>query len=321
MYGLSTSQLQALYDGARKWFTLSYGLAGPITFFIDAPFGRFTPTEGSLFHSNWLIVDGIKSWIIMEIVSPMFFLYTFANAPFSGGVRPALTPGNPLSLLVGAYLLHYLNRAIISPLHTPSRSKSHIIAPAAAVAFNTLNGSLLGAFLSSLNAPTQSAAHRTSFWVGMALWLVGFVGNVVHDEILLNLRRKAKSKGKDKNETNGATTTGEHYAIPYGLLYRYISYPNYFCEWVEWLGFAIAADPRPLSANYSSLLHFSTWTNALSPASPASAFFPLLSPPWIFLVVELATMYPRAYRGHQWYLNKFGESYPKERKIVIPFLY
>ncbi|KAF7292962.1 S5A-REDUCTASE domain-containing protein [Mycena indigotica] len=388
MYGLSTEQLVGLYNNARKWFTLGNFLVGPVTFFIDAPFGRFTPAEGSFFHGMFL-VDGIKAWIVMELVSPTFFLYTFFNAPLSGGVVPSVTLGSPLSLLVGAYFIHYLNRAILSPLRTPSRSKAHLITPAIAVVFNTFNGSLLGAFFSSPDAPQYSAFSRTSFWVGLALWAWGFVGNVVHDEILLNLRRKSNSKGKAKesNETvkgtatngqlnghtnghangkvngytngtasggsangtangkangnangnangkrtnghaNGKTngeskSVGEHYAIPYGLLYQWISYPNYFCEWIEWLGFAIAADPRLLNAAVSgsrAILQPATWKTALT--GPAAAFFPLLSPPWIFFFAEIILMYPRAYRGHLWYLNKFRDSYPKERRIVIPFLH
>ena len=73
------------------------------------------------------------------------------------------------------------------------------------------------------------------FWPGVALWFAGFVGNIVHDEILLNLRRKTMHGPDGK----------PHYAIPYGYLYRWVSYPNYLCEWVEWAGFALAAAPFP----------------------------------------------------------------------------
>ncbi|KAJ7056993.1 3-oxo-5-alpha-steroid 4-dehydrogenase-domain-containing protein [Mycena amicta] len=306
MYGLSTAQLQLLYNGARKWFTLGSFVVGPVTLFIDAPFGRFTPSEGSIFHGIFL-VDGIKSWIIMELVSPTFFLYTFFNAPLSGGVRPSVTLRQSHSACSSLHTSSTTSTARFSPRfalprapkHTSSRPHSHVM-------FNTFNGSLLGAFFSSPNTPQPSAFARTSFWIGLVMWAWGFVGNVVHDEILLNIRRKAKSK--------------EHYAIPHGLLYRWVSFPNYFCEWVEWLGFAIAADPRLFDAAVSgsrALLQISTWKTAL--AGPSSAFFPLLSPPWIFFFAELVLMYPRAYRGHQWYLNKFGDRYPKERKIVIPF--
>ncbi|KAJ7028711.1 hypothetical protein C8F04DRAFT_1118437 [Mycena alexandri] len=275
MFGLLPAQLPLLYDAARKWFTVGCLVIAPIHVFIDAPFGRFTPSKNSIFQSDIFIVDG---------------------AHFRSSFRPS-------SLLVGAYLIHYLNRALASPLRTPSRSKSHIIVPLFAVVFNTFNGSLLGSFLSSPSAPQPSAfcAPQLLDW---------------HDSILLNIRRHAKTKGKAKEA--GTTSPGEHYAIPHGLLYRYISYPNYFCEWVEWLGFAIAADPRLMYAIARGSWSLPTWSTLIH--GPPSAFLPLLSPAWIFLASEIILMYPRAYRGHLWYLNKFGDNYPKERKIVIPFL-
>ncbi|KAF7343419.1 S5A-REDUCTASE domain-containing protein [Mycena venus] len=314
MFGLSPPHLQLLYDGARKWFALGCFAATPLVFCINVPMGRHTRT---MQHSIFL-VDGKKSWIIMELISPAFFLYAFFNAPLSPGTGTrSLSLGSPQGLLVGAYLIHYLNRALVSPLRTPSRSKSHIIIPLFATAFNIFNGSLLGAFLSSPSAPQQSAFALPSFWIGLALWAAGFVGNIAHDEILLNIRRRAKSKGKAKDDA-GSTTEDGHYAIPHGLLYRYITYPNYFCEWVEWFGFAIAADPRLLQVLASGKISLPSWSTVTH--GPSSAFLPLMSPPWIFFATEIVLMLPQAYRGQRWYLNKFGDRYPKERKIVIPFV-
>jgi 3-oxo-5-alpha-steroid 4-dehydrogenase 1 len=165
-------------------------------------------------------------------------------------------------------------------------------------------------------------APRTTFYAGLVLWAVGLAGNIWHDEILLNIRRKAKSKGKAKAD---GTSKGEHYAIPQGGLYSLISYPNYFCEWIEWLGFALAASPLPFqlagltaSSILSSLLRPQTYLDIWN--NPGHQFAPSLSPPWIFLISEIFLMLPRAYKGHKWYLDKFGDAYPKQRKAAIPFL-
>ncbi|KAF8208214.1 hypothetical protein K438DRAFT_1904536 [Mycena galopus ATCC 62051] len=313
MFGLPAAQLQLLYDGVRKWFALGSLIVAPIACSINIPMGRHTR---AMKHSIFF-VDGIKSWIFMELVSPAFFLYAFFNAPLAG-TRPSITLGSPQGLLVGAYLIHYLNRALVSPLRTPSRSKSHIIVPLAACVFNVCNGSLLGAFLSSPSAPQSSAYALPSFWIGLALWAVGFAGNIAHDEILLNIRRRANSKGKAKENDEESTSKDGHYAIPHGLLYRYITYPNYFCEWVEWFGFAVAADPRLLRVITSGDLTLPSLSTVVY--GPSSAFLPLMSPPWIFFATEILLMIPQAYRGQQWYLNKFGDRYPKERKMVIPFI-
>jgi 3-oxo-5-alpha-steroid 4-dehydrogenase 1 len=154
----------------------------------------------------------------------------------------------------------------------------------------------MGAFLSSPSARAYlvGAFSRTRFWSGVALWLFGFASNIFHDEILLNIRRKAKTKGKGENGGK------EHYAIPQGYLYNLISYPNYFSEWIEWTGFALAASPAPSFASIP-------------------AFLETITPPWIFLLSEVLVMLPRAWRGHQWYHAQFPD-YPKQRKAVIPFV-
>ncbi|EIN06580.1 hypothetical protein PUNSTDRAFT_145142 [Punctularia strigosozonata HHB-11173 SS5] len=287
-------QARAIYDGTRKAFTVIPFLIAPVTFVIDAGFGRFSPA------SSKLLVDGIKSWIFMELVSPITFVSTFLQDPLSPSfptsalnIPSSLTPSALLALL---YLIHYTNRSLVSPLRTPSRSKSHITVPMFAVGFNLLNGFLMGAYLASPSAENHltGAFSRRRFWAGVSLWATGFASNVLHDEILLNIRRKAKGKAK---ESGGK----EHYAIPQGYGYNLISYPNYFSEWVEWVGFALAASPAPSLAS-------------------TSAFLETISPPWIFVLSEVLLMLPRAWRGHRWYHSKFPD-YPKQRKAVIPFLF
>ena len=217
----------------------------------------------------------------MELVSPLSFLLNFTHK------------SNPSSLLSLFFLIHYANRALISPLRTPSRNKSHIVVPVTAVAFNTVNGFLMATYLSSPAALSflRGAFASTCFWAGLSLAVVGFAGNIAHDEILLNIRRNTK---KDQSKQKG-----EHYAIPHGLLFSYISFPNYFCEWIEWTGFALAASPLPSFAS-------------------GSAFLATINPPWVFLLSEILLMSPRALKGHKWYKKTF-EDYPRERKAIVPF--
>ncbi|KAF9465295.1 3-oxo-5-alpha-steroid 4-dehydrogenase-domain-containing protein [Collybia nuda] len=324
MFG-DQGQAAVFYNIVRKWFTLTSVACSPLLFVINAPFGRFSLSSDSLFQ-----VDGIKSWIIMELVSPISFLYAFFTSPLSY-MFPTNPPlSSPQLILAGIFLVHYTNRALISPLRTPSRSKSHIIVFLSAVCFNVLNGAMMGAYLTSPFAriflTSPYTFRRPTFYIGLALWAVGFAGNILHDEILLDIRRKAKNKDKGEVSQNGKATSPkpkqEHYGIPQGWLYKYISYPNYFCEWVEWLGFALAAAPLPLATSSLTLASLSSFFTVQSISSlisdPAYLFAPNLAPPYIFLISEVFLMFPRAYKGHQWYKKKFGKDYPKERKIVIP---
>lgn len=278
-------------SAARKWFFLIPPIFGPLQFFIDAPFGRFAPSNDSL-----LVLDGIKSWIIMELFSPISFITALYRGPWAASLSAVSTPQ---VILTSLFIIHYLNRAIISPLRTPSRSKSHIAMPIFAIMFNIVNGALMGTYLASPTASAflAGAFSRPSFWAGTTLWAFGFMGNILHDEVLLNIRRKSKAKGKRNENKLGK----EHYAIPHGYLYRYISYPNYFCEWLEWFGYALAAAPLPAFISLTETMR-------------------TVQPPWLFFWAEVWFMISRAYRGHQWYHKNFPE-YPKERKAVVPFIF
>jgi 3-oxo-5-alpha-steroid 4-dehydrogenase 1 len=263
---------------------------------------------------------GTVGWMLMEIASPASFLLTYMTAPFSSSSKPPPFL-HPSTLLAALFVLHYLNRAIISPLRSPGRSRMHVVVVFAAIIFNLINAPLMAGFLSApytyppplqpLTAANSSISDNyfqsqmtsnkqwiiqpqtksnyihpivswtdPSFIIGIAMFAVGLVSNICHDEVLYNLRRGKPNKEGEKH----------HYEIPRGYLYKYISYPNYFSEWIEFVGFALAACPR--------------WE---------------YTPPWMFVVAEVMVMLPRAYKGHQWYKQKFPD-YPKERKAIIPYV-
>ncbi|KAG8861694.1 hypothetical protein FRB96_002651 [Tulasnella sp. 330] len=256
-----------LYNILLKTYQ-AFPICTPILFYTDAPHGRFAPDlTGSTLWSKTLSVNAKFAWMAMEIPSPLILLYTYTKSPL------ATTPFYPLSnpttsFLVLLWLIHYTNRAVIQPLRTPNRSRVHAIVPLAGVVFNTLNASLVGSWLSSGVVKPDFWKSSPAFWFGISVFLVGFVGNVWHDEVLLNIRREKINKEKQQG---GKGDGKPYYAIPYGGLYRFISYPNYFCEWLEWSGFAFAASVA------------SDWS---------TPFYS--SPPWLFVINEIAEMLPRA---------------------------
>ncbi len=76
--------------------------------------------------------------------------------------------------------------------------------------------------------------------------------------------------------------------IPRGGMFRYVTSANYLGEFTEWVGWAI------MTWSWAGLV-FAIWT--------------------------FANLAPRANTHHLWYIEKFGDEYPKERKRMIPFLY
>jgi len=301
MIVLGQEQWLNIYDFGRRFFTVVGALALPGSFIVNSPFGRFTP------RSSFLTVNGRLGWVLMEVWAPLGFVLGLLNSPLAIGSSPALT--KPQMIVAGCFLTHYINRAFISPARTPSRSRMHLIMPLTGLILNTVNGGLLGTYLSSPFAHEYLQPERAfgspTFYVGVFFWAIGFIGNVWADEILANIRRKANSKRADVVKKDVGK---EYYGIPHGFLYRWISFPNYLCECIEMFGFALAASPVP---NFAAM------------ASPetVSRFAPTFTPPWIFLWAELCILIPRAYKGHQWYKQKFGDVYPKDRKAMIPYIF
>lgn len=76
--------------------------------------------------------------------------------------------------------------------------------------------------------------------------------------------------------------------IPFGYGFSLVSFPNYFFESLSWLIFALINN-NPLS--------------------------------YLFLFVGSLQMMVWAQKKHKRYLKEFGEKYPKNRKIYIPFIF
>ncbi|KAK6498020.1 hypothetical protein TWF506_004263 [Arthrobotrys conoides] len=273
-----------------------------------------TTPMGKTSVKSFLNLPGKLSWILMELISPLsFFLTFYLNTP----TTPLKTLTSlPIShkILSILYLIHYLNRALISPLRAPAYAPAHIIVLLVATYFNYLNGYSLSSFL----LLQQGQIPQTGVWrwkvrmiLGVGLWIVGFWGNIWHEDVLYEIRRRAKREHLETARTKKedglgegvervlvpeqrrlvvkAENTGHVYEIPEGGLWEYCWHPHYFMEWIEWTGFLIAAGG---------------WECA---------------PAINFLVNEIASMTPRAFQGVEFYKRKFGRRLP-ERKAVVPFL-
>lgn len=325
---------------------------------FDAPFGKFAWDNSPLsFNANfgWFLMEIVSpvTFVVSLLTSPSLLSLTPAQC-VSILERPChalqrtlidcptvcdrslndLLSGwsklnSPTKLLALLYVLHYLNRSTISVLRNPAkRAPMHLMTFLASVLFNLANGHLMGSWLGgrtrslldftseeTSGGVPQSAFAAPLFWLGLGLWLAGLFGNIMHDNILYDLRRPDPS-GKPR----------PRYSIPQGLLYSRpfggVSTPSFLCEWVEWLGFALACSTAGgAPALPSSQMSFSSSSAFLQAFSlPTLPYISHITPPWLFLFAELATMVPRALRGHQWYHDKFGKDMPQDRRAVFPGL-
>jgi len=208
----------------------------PVLMKITAPYGRHA-------RSGWgTMINNTLGWVVMELPSPVCFALAF----FSSDVPKS----NINFLLMGMWMLHYINRSIIFPLRYPNKNKQMPLSIALnAVFFNLVNGSINGYFLGVVQ-PQYAAGYlmQWNFILGVTLFAAGYLINIQSDNILLRLRKPGE--------------TG--YKIPHGGFYRFISCPNYFGEIIEWTGFALAAWSLPS-------LSFAVWTFAnLAPRAIAN---------------------------------------------------
>jgi len=203
--------------------------------FVTAPYGRHARRGWGPQLPSW------AGWVIME--SPAVALVSLFFV-LGHGWR------DPLSILfLGLWLLHYLYRSFVYPfLGSGKKQPMPLVIALFGCLFNLFNGYLQGRYLFHFAPPSTTILSASShLWLGIVLFLLGFVIHVRADWKLLHLRQPGEST----------------YHIPSGGLYEYISCPNYFGELVEWTGWAVATwSPAGLA--------FALWTAAnLAPRARA----------------------------------------------------
>ncbi|KOS44664.1 hypothetical protein ACN38_g4448 [Penicillium nordicum] len=293
-------------------------------------------------------IPGRIAWSAMEIVGPINLIYCMVTpSPYA----PSFTD-LPVSniLIVTLYCTHYLNRAIISPFFSaPSMSPIHVAIMSSAMLFNWFNSACLAGWLrgytvpaipsfhaASSGSPTRSAVIDFLPTVGVILFAIGMAGNIYSETALFRLRREEAEKRtakKTDDETPVAQGSGNKYHKVYVIppsrgVFRYILYPHYVFEWLEWIGFALAgtavapSSALPISVSASSVgiappLRLAPW---LVPAAWAvgKLAVPLPLPAVVFVVNAVTNMLPHARWGRKWYVEKFGEKAVAGRGAVVP---
>jgi 3-oxo-5-alpha-steroid 4-dehydrogenase 1 len=198
-----------------------------VLLFVTAPYGRHS-------RSGWgPAIPARTGWILMEVVSPLAFLYFF--------LRNNAGSNTVTSLFAGLFLLHYLNRAFVYPFRMKSGDRPMPVSMiASGMFFNTVNGLLNGCYLNLFSFRYTAAwLLDPRFLGGAALFFSGMFINMHSDGILRSLRADGDP----------------HYKIPRGGAFRFVSCGNYFGELIEWIGWAC------LSWSLAGLT-FAVWTAA-----------------------------------------------------------
>lgn len=193
----------------------------PVQLFVVAPYGRHN-------SSSWGInIPNRIGWMIMEVVSPAALLFGLSLVFASLRITEYV--------LLGLWLTHYINRTFVFPMRIRTKGKTiPLVIVLSAVFFNSMNGLLNGVAIGIGGVPATSSPI---FMIGIGVFLLGFLINIISDEFLLRLR---------KPDEVG-------YKIPHGFLFRFVSCPNHLGEIIEWIGFSLACWNLPA-------LTFAIWT-------------------------------------------------------------
>lgn len=288
----------------------------------------------------------------MEIIGPvnlLAILYTQLD-----GDLVAL-PSTGSKLATALYVLHYFNRAVVSPfVAAPSMSPIHAFIVASAMIFNWMNSVCLAGWVlgfpldvvlglgggssSDPGAVLKATAvgqeqGQGQVWLlggGLAMFFIGMIGNIYSERTLFRLRREegdkqAITKTKSNNGNEKKNKYSKVYVIPPKQgVFKSILYPHFAFEWIEWLGYALVGTAvfpvgtGSLVATTAPRITLAPW---LVPAArlAQSLQVPLPLPAVVFVVNAVTNMLPHARWGRKWYVEKFGEKRVGNRGAAVPW--
>lgn len=209
-------------------------------------------------------------WILMEMPTLVLFPLFFLTGPNWSDPVPLF--------LAGIWAVHYLNRALITPLLMRVKPGTvptfHVSVVIWGWVVLTLHCYLNGRFFSQYGTHlfSEDWFYDPRFGVGLVVYVIGFTLNIYSDYIIRNLRPKNPAPDEPR------------YKIPFGGAFKWVSSPQYLGELTSFLGLAI------MSWNLGFVF---------------------------ILLVTAANLIPRAIVTHGWYKKTFDD-YPPERKAVFP---
>jgi 3-oxo-5-alpha-steroid 4-dehydrogenase 1 len=179
------------------------------------------------------------------------------------------------------WVVHYGNRGWFFPL-------SIRVAPGQTTSFSlwiVVFGMLFTSMHGYLNARWFSglATHINHDWFHDWRFIVGFCFYEVSFWATIHCEYIMRNLRSPNPSQNEP-----RYKIPKSGLFEYCTSPQYFCELCAWLSWAI------MTKNPGGVVVF---------------------------LISAANLVPRAYTQHEWYLEKFKDTYPKNRTRLIPYVW
>ena len=194
---------------------------------------------------------------------------------------------DPSYVMLACWLLHYVWRGFITPLLMRYSSPDVDIGIMLGGLFPNMIFNVVVALHISVIDYGDDYFKDPRFGIGLAIFVIGYVCNRWADLHLRSLREEAEADNKGGGENKEEKTKKKKYVLPKGGLFKLCYCPNYFFEFVEWVGFAIL----------SSSLAGTIWA-----------------------LFGLSTFLPRSLVTKAWYLRTFEGEVDEKKAALFPFL-
>ncbi|EED23806.1 3-oxo-5-alpha-steroid 4-dehydrogenase family protein [Talaromyces stipitatus ATCC 10500] len=319
---------------SSKWFPAATVVQWLLNYH---PAGKFS------LPNSVLNLNGRFAWCVMEVVGPINMIYILSTLPaqvnFSFTDLPLWN-----KLAAALYVIHYFNRSIMNPLFVaPSISPVRLEVFLLAFIFNWFNSSCIAGWIAGYDLtqrlgytplPASSTIlHQCLPYIGLATFAYGMIGNIRAERTLWSLRReeaqrRASKKLDSKDGECEKNIYHKVYVIPPAKgLFRWVLYPHYALEWLEWLGFVLVGTAvYPAHAFLPAISNPGLPAPSVAPAPWLRPFamlaehfrLPFPGPALVFVLNNVFTMLPQARRGWRWYNTNFGKDAVAGRSAVIP---
>lgn len=332
---------------SRRFFLLNETRADILRLSLQATVVQwlldYHPTGKFSVPNSALNLNGRFAWSVMEVVGPINLIYILSTLPAEFGFSFAELP--LWNKVAGAlYVIHYFNRSIVNPLFVaPSISPVRLEIFVLAFIFNWFNSSCIAGWIAGYDLtqglgytplPASSTIiHQCLPYIGAGIFAYGMMGNIRSERKLWSLRREEAQRqaAKKSDEKNGSDEKNIYHKVyvipPANGLFRWVLYPHYALEWLEWVGFALVGTAvYPAHAFLPTISHPGLPAPSVAPAPWLKPFAMLakylrIPFPWpaiVFVLNNVFTMLPQARRGLRWYTTKFGKDAVAGRSAVIP---
>lgn len=273
-----------LFTNAVNLWMLTVLCIFPFLFYVSLPYGKLSTSL-----SKAMMLPGNQSLFLQEIVSPIMLVYSF----FYGGDWFDFGKKKPgfLKRMWRKYLPWPFNR---SPKPNMRMSTKFAVGLFVAHYFNR-----------AVIYPASRNISPTTYSVVICAVLFNLVNaTLVGCELARNGARNLETLDgqlwmivafigwfinvDSDNRLSKLRELHKGYVIPNEGLFKYSTCPNYLGEMIQWFAFSFATRSRALFA-------FALWT--------------------------VANLAPRSKAYWKWYIEKFGDKFPKKRKKLVPFVW